>query len=78
MKLLLNICVPALGQNYDIFVPKTLRVKAVVSLVAETRENLFGHLYASSGEEWICSVDKNIVLKPMRLLKSTSYRKVII
>lgn len=60
MKLLLNIYIPAIGQQYDILVPDSLRVKNVISLVAGTVEQLSNHLYISSGEECLCSVEKNI------------------
>lgn len=63
MKLLLNISIPAMGESYDMFVPANLRVKSITTLIADACENLSGHLFISSGEERLCSVEKNIVLK---------------
>ncbi len=63
MKLLLNISIPAIGENYDIFVPSNLRIRSVITLIADACETLSNHLYVSSGEERLCSVEKNIVLK---------------
>lgn len=63
MKILLNIYVPAIGQKYDVLVPKFLRIKSVTTLVASAVENLSDHLYVSSGEECLCSAEKNIVLR---------------
>lgn len=63
MKILLNIHVPAIGQKYDVLVPNFLRIKSVTTLVASAVENLSDHLYVSSGEECLCSAEKNIVLR---------------
>ncbi len=63
MKLLLNVYVPAVGKKYDILVPDFLRIKSVTALIAGTVEELSNHLYVSSGEERLCSVEKNIVLR---------------
>lgn len=63
MKILLNIYVPAIGQKYDVLVPNFLRIKSVTTLVASAVENLSDHLYVSSGEECLCSAEKNIVLR---------------
>ena len=63
MKLLLNIFIPAIGERYDILVPMNLRIKTVVSLIAGTIEDLSDHRYVASGEECLCSVEKNILLR---------------
>lgn len=63
MKLLLNIYVPAIGQQYDILVPAFLRVKSITTLVAGAVEELSNHLYVSTGEECLCSAEKNIRLR---------------
>lgn len=62
MKILVNISVPAIGKKYDILVPDYFRVKSVITLVASTVENLSEHMYISSSEECLCSVEKNILL----------------
>lgn len=63
MKILVNIYVPAIGQKFDVLVPDFLRIKSVTTLVASAVENLSDHLYVSSGEECLCSAEKNIVLR---------------
>lgn len=63
MKILVNVTVPAVSQQYDILVPGSLRIRTIVSLIAETVESLSNHLYISSGEECLCSVEKNIILR---------------
>lgn len=64
MKLLINVFVPAISEKYDILVPASLRIKSVVSLIAESVEDLSNHLYVTSGEECLCSVEKDILLRP--------------
>lgn len=64
MKLLINVSVPAIGEQYDILVPDNLRIRNVTLLIAETVVNLSNHMYVSSGAENLCSADKNILLRP--------------
>lgn len=63
MKLLVNVYIPAISENYDVLIPANLRVKNVVSLIASTVEELSNHLYAVSGGECLCSVEKGILLR---------------
>lgn len=70
MKILINVSIPTISEQYDVLVPDTLRIKAIISLVAETVEGLSNHLYIASGEECLCSVEKNITLKQNATLKS--------
>lgn len=63
MKILVNVYVPAIEERYDILVPDFMRIKSVISLIAGTVENLSDRLYVSSGEECLCSAEKNILLR---------------
>ena len=63
MKILVNVTVPAISRQYDILLPESLRIKTIVPLIAETVESLSNRLYVSSGEECLCSVEKNIILR---------------
>lgn len=63
MKLLLNIRIPSISESYDMLVPSDMRIKSIVSLIAGAVENLSNHMYVSSGEECLCSVEKNILLR---------------
>lgn len=63
MKILVNIYIPAISQNYDVRIPDSLRIKNVVSMIADTVEELSRNLYVSSGDEQLCSVEKNILLR---------------
>ena len=69
MKLLLNVYIPAIGQRYDMLIPSTLRLKNVSALIAQTIEELSNHLYVASGNENLCSVEKNILLRPNATLE---------
>lgn len=63
MKILVNVHIPAISEKYDVLVPNSLRIKTVTFLIASTVEGLSGHRYAASGEECLCSVEKNILLR---------------
>ena len=63
MKILVNVYVPAIGERYDVLIPDFLRVKNIISLVADTVKNLSNHLYTPSGEECLCSAEKGILLR---------------
>ena len=63
MKILVNVYVPAIGEKYDVLVPNSLRVRNITHLIADTVEDLSDHLYVASGEECLCSMDKNILLR---------------
>ena len=63
MKILINVYVPAIGQKYDILVPHFLRIRGITALIAGAVENLSNHIYVSSGNEYLYSADKNILLR---------------
>lgn len=63
MKILVNVSVPAIGQKHDIFIPDDIRIKSVISLIAEAISEISNHLYVSSGNEALCSAEKNILLR---------------
>ena len=69
MKLLVNVHIPAISQKYDILVPRFLKIKTVTSLIANAVKDLSGNLYVVSGEECLCSVEKNIMLRPNTTLE---------
>ena len=63
MKTLLKISIPAIVAEFDVLVPAFLRIKSIITLIADACENLTGSAYVCSGEERLCSVEKNMVLK---------------
>ena len=69
MKLLVNVYIPAVAKKYDILIPGSLRIKTATSLITQTVEELSNHLYVASGSENLCSVEKNILLRPNATLE---------
>ena len=74
MKVLVNIHIPAISKEYDILVPDSLRIKNVVSLIANTAETLSNQMYVASGEECLCSLEKDIVLRNNATLEQYGIR----
>ena len=69
MKLLVNIYIPSIAEQYDILVPDDLRIKSVITLIAGAVEGLSDHRYVVSGEECLCSNEKSILLRHNATLK---------
>ena len=69
MKLLVNISIPAISEKYDVLIPDSLRIRNIISLIASTVEDLSDHRYVTSGEECLCSAEKNILLRPNATLQ---------
>ena len=63
MKLLVNVYIPAISEKYDVLIPDNIRIKTVTTLISGTVEDLSNHRFISSGEECLCSVEKNILLR---------------
>ena len=70
MKILVNVKVPAISQQYDVLIPSSLRIKRVIPLIAKTVEELSNHIYVSSGRESLCSIEKNTLLREHETLES--------
>jgi len=69
MKILVNVYVPAISKKYDVSIPNTLIIKNVISLIASTVEDLSNRLYITSGEEYLYSAEKGILLRPNATLE---------
>ena len=70
MKLLITIIVPAISRQFDVLVPKDLTIRTITPLIAETVEELSGHLYVASGQEFLCSAEKKTLLRQSETLES--------
>ena len=70
MKVLVNVCVPAISEQFDVMIPDDMDVKEVISLLAEGVEKLSNYLYVSSGEECLCSVEQQVRLSSQAALKT--------
>ncbi len=60
---MLSISIPAISQKYDLWIPADIPLKTAVPLIANTVEELSNHRYVASGNEKLCSAEKNTVLK---------------
>lgn len=67
-KVLVNLFVPSLGERYDVYIPTFLRVDEISSMLAKMLADLSDHQYVSSGEEFLCSIDQNYLLRQERTL----------
>ena len=70
MKILVNLRVPAISEQFDILVPDSLRIRKIATLLAKMVAELSEQMYVSSGQEVLCSVEQNILLKPNGTLRS--------
>ena len=68
-KALVNLFVPSLGEHYDVYIPVFLTVGEISGLLARLLEDLTNHQYASSGQEVLCSLDKNLLLRSESALR---------
>ena len=62
MKILVNVTVPAISEQYDILLPDSLKIKNLIPLIAGAVEETSNHLFVSSGYEILCSIENNIRL----------------
>lgn len=74
MKILINVYVPAVSQGYDILVPDDMRIRSVVSLIVGVVAESSAQMYVPSGEECLCSVEKNILLRANATLEKYGIR----
>ena len=70
MKVLVNVRVPAVSIQYDIFIPDSLQVQAAAALIASAAEELSSNVYVPSGVECLCSIEKNMRLRPNATIQS--------
>ena len=70
MKILVNISLPAISENYDVLIPDALSIREIIPLIAESVEYLSNHRYVSSGKECICAAEKKQLLQSDQTLRS--------
>ena len=63
MKILVNVSVPSMSKQYDVFIPENVRIQTAIYMLCEAIEELSNHRFVSSKQECLCSVDKNILLR---------------
>ena len=61
-KLLVNLEIPAISENFDILIPDFMKVRVLLPLLAATAVELSNERYVPSGQECLCSRELDKVL----------------
>ena len=67
-KKLVNVEIPSMGENYDMFIPDFLKVGDVLKLLIKAVTELTNNRYVSSGCELLCIREREMILKGDELL----------
>ena len=62
-KILIKLSIPAIADSCDIWIPDFLEVKALIPMLANVVTEHSAGRYTSSGQEFLCYVEKNQVLE---------------
>lgn len=62
-KILINLSIPAIADSCDIWIPDFLEVRALIPMLANVVTEHSAGRYTSSGQEFLCYVEKNQVLE---------------
>lgn len=62
MKVLINVYVPAIMQEFDVLIPDSLRISDATKLIVEAVLEKTNYEYQSSRQELLCLKRSNIVL----------------
>ena len=62
-KILVLLEVPSISKGYDVYIPDFLEVKELTALIIKAVEQMSDHQYVSSGHEFLCVKEKNLLLK---------------
>lgn len=68
-KVLINLYVPSVNMRFDIQIPLFLPVKLITQLLAKMMGEVTSHRYVSSGQEFLCSIDQNMLFRQEFTLK---------
>lgn len=73
-KLLVQISVPAISAQFDIWVPDFLPIRELTPLIVEALEQMTRNAYASSRREVLCLTNPQRILPEDGTLKSLGVR----
>lgn len=62
-KVLINLFVPALEEKFDVYVPCFMEVEQVCALLSRSLANISRMRYIPSGQEFLCSIDRDLLLQ---------------
>ena len=68
-KVLIKICVPAMGDSFDMFVPADVPIQDVIRVMADGVAELTNGKYFVSGMEQLCLKEPNGLLNPSLTLQ---------
>lgn len=68
-KVLITLVVPSLGEQYDVLLPVFLTVGESIPLLTEALTEITGNRYVASGNEFLCSSERQAVFDPARTIK---------
>ena len=69
-KIIIHLMVPALGLEYDMYIPTTILVSQLTKLIVQAIEEITDKLYISSGNEILCLKEQDIILVQEAVIKS--------
>lgn len=61
-KILVNLYIPSIGQNFDIYLSPELKVKEALPLLESTASVMSNYYYVPSGSKFVCWKEKDILL----------------
>lgn len=61
--ILVNLCVPTISKNYDVFLPTTIAISRLMPMLISGVIEVSGKAYFSSGCEVLISVEQNMVFQ---------------
>ena len=67
--LLVNVEVPSIQENYDIFVPSGLQIAKLSDVLANGVRELTNGRYQKSGREMLMLLDPDVLLDPTRTIE---------
>ena len=69
MKILVNVKIPAINNEYDMLIPDFEKIGTIIGLLNDIAAEMSGNQYAASGEEVLCHLENNVVLENDYTLK---------
>lgn len=73
-KKLVNLEIPSLGENYDMFIPEYMYVGDLLKLLIQAVKDLTENRYVSSGGELLCIRESGSILRSDEQLSSYRLR----
>lgn len=69
-KILVLVEVPSISKEFEVYIPVFLTVEEIIPLIIKAIKELSNEQYVSSGYEFLCLKEKNMLLKGDRKLES--------